>query len=290
MFRGSFVAIVTPFTNSGRIDRKALASLVEWHIQEGTDGIVCCGTTGEGCTLSDSERKTVTEICVGVAKGRVPIISGAGTCDTRQSVRLVENAQKAGASGCLIVSPYYNKPTQRGCLAHFQEIGKVGLPIIAYHHPGRTGFRFSLDLVRELESIPEVVSIKDSSGDLEFMDAVCKTSRLGVFAGDDDLTLEVLQRGGVGVISVIGNIIPWGWGQMVRSQSKKLFSRYLPLCHANFIETNPQCVKYVVSQMGRCKPIFRLPMVLPTEETQQEIKRVLLELSLPHTVRVQLGQ
>jgi 4-hydroxy-tetrahydrodipicolinate synthase len=288
MFRGSFVALITPFTHSGRIDRKALSDLVEWHIQEKTDGIICSGTTSEACTLSDVEKNGILKICLEAASGRIPILAGTGTCDTRQSVRLTRAAKKLGASGCLVVSPYYNKPTKRGCVAHYREIAKIGLPIIAYNNPGRTGFAFPIDFIRELELIPEVVAIKDCSANLTFVEDVCRTSRLAVFGGDDDQAFPVLQKGCVGTISVIANAIPFGWRNMVHSaldrdfaRAAQLFNRYYPLCKANFIETNPQCIKYIVSQMGRCKPVYRLPMVLPTAATQNALKQVLFALAMP---------
>jgi len=289
MFRGSFVALVTPFFSSGRVDWKTLEDLVEWHILEGTDGIVCSGTTGESCTLSDAERKKLTEICVKTAAGRIPIIAGTGTCDTRQTIRLTEMAQRLGAAGCLVVSPYYNKPTQRGCLAHFREVAKVGLPVIAYHNPGRAVFRFTLESIQELGTIPGIVAIKDSTHDLDFIRGIRRVSNLSVFSGEDDITLEIIQAGGVGVISVIGNVIPRGWNRMVHLAlsgdivaAQKLALRYGPLCKGNFIETNPQCVKYLVSQMGKCGPTLRLPLVMPTLDTQKALKRILMEMALPY--------
>lgn len=289
MFSGSFVALITPFTDSGRVDRKALAALVEWHIQQKTDGIICSATTSEACTLSEAERSAILKICVETAAGRIPIIAGTGTCDTRQSVRLTREAKRLGASGCLVVSPYYNKPTARGCLAHYRAIATAGLPIIAYNNPGRTGFAFPIDFVRELEQIPEVVAIKDCSGNLAFVEEVCRTSRLAVFAGDDDQAFPVLEKGGVGTISVISNAFPLAWGNMVRlalnkefESAARLFQRYYPLCKANFIEVNPQCIKYIASEMGRCKLVFRLPLVPPTISTQKAIKKVLLALALPY--------
>lgn len=284
-FYGSIVALVTPFTNSLRLDRKALASLVEWHIGEKTDGIVCCGTTGEACTLSETERKAVIETCVKTAAGRIPVIAGTGTCDTRQTVRFTEEALKLGADGCLVVTPYYNKPSQRGCLAHFRETAKVGLPIIVYYNPGRAVFRFTRDTLSELGKIPGIVAFKDSGRDPALVHDLFST--LAVLSGDDDMTLDWIERGGKGVISVIGNVIPRGWGEMVRlalkqdPKAKVLFERYLPLCHGNFIETNPQCVKYLVSQMGRCRGQLRLPMVLPTKQTQTALKQILLRMALP---------
>ena len=166
---GSIVALVTPFTSNGRIDRKSLESLVEWHIAEKTDGIVCSGTTGEACSLSRIERKRVAEICVKASAGRIPIIVGTGTPDTRETIRLTEDASKLGASGCLVVTPYYNKPSQKGCLEHFRQVAKVGFPIIAYHNPGRAVFRFTRESLCELVKIDKVVALKDSGRDFELI-------------------------------------------------------------------------------------------------------------------------
>ncbi|MDE3045026.1 MAG: 4-hydroxy-tetrahydrodipicolinate synthase [Verrucomicrobiota bacterium] len=288
MFQGSLVALITPFSSNGRIDTKALESLIEWQINEGTDGIVCCGTTGEACTLSETDRKKVIEICVKSADGRIPIIAGTGTCDTRQTVRFTATAQRLGAAGCLVVTPYYNKPTQRGCLAHFREVSNVGFPIIAYNNPGRAVIRFTVELVQGLSALPSVVAIKDSSRDLEFVRALRKVTSLMILSGEDDLTFDIIQEGGAGVISVIGNVVPRGWREMVhlalagqKEKAERLAHRYAPLCKGEFLETNPQCIKYLVSQMGKCKPVFRLPLVLPTLQTQNSLKQIVLELALP---------
>ncbi len=291
-FAGSIVALVTPFTRKGAVDYKALSSLIEWQIAQGTDGIVCTGTTGESCTLSDAERIKIALHCVQIATGRIPIIAGTGTCNTDQSVRLTAKAQAVGASGCLAVTPYYNKPTQRGCLEHFRSIARVGLPVIAYHNPGRAVVRLNLDTIRALGEIPGIVAIKESSGDLEFVKKIRSITELPILSGDDDLTCGSIQNGAVGAISVIGNIIPRGWKQMIQAalsnhveRAQQLHQRYLALCKGIFLETNPQCAKYLVSQMGRCKPVLRLPLVWPTQETQDALRKIVLRLALPHGVR-----
>ncbi len=281
---GSIVAIVTPFTSNGRIDRKALESLIEWHIEEKTDGVVCSGTTGEGCALSRKERKTVAEICLKTAAGRIPIIVGTGTCSTRETILYTEDALKLGAAACLVVTPYFNKPSQKGCLEHFREIAKVSQPIIVYHNPGRAVFRFTKDALCELAEIPEIVAFKDSGRDFDLIQDLY--AKMAVLAGDDDLTPDLIERGGKGVISVIGNVIPRGWSRAVHlallkdPKSRELFERYLPLCQGNFIEANPQCVKYLVSQMRRCKPILRLPLQLPTPETQRILQNILWKMTV----------
>ncbi|MDE3055606.1 MAG: 4-hydroxy-tetrahydrodipicolinate synthase [Verrucomicrobiota bacterium] len=281
MWRGAFVALVTPFDRKGRIDQQTLERLVAWQISSGTDGIVCCGTTGEGMTLSEKERETVLTICLAVAEGKIPIVVGTGTADTRQSVRLTERMQKLGANGCLIPVPYYNKPTQRGVVLHMMEIAKVGLPMIPYNNPGRS-MKLELETVEEVGKIPAVVAYKDSSGDMQFVRKVKSFLSVPLFSGDDHLTCETLQEGGDGAISVIGNLFPAEWKQMIRSafrkewqEARRIFEELSPVCQALFLETNPQCVKFALSLMGKCRSELRLPLLPPTLQTQAQIAQVL---------------
>lgn len=285
-FRGSFVALVTPFDAKGRLDRKTLASLVEWHIAQGTDGIVCCATTGESPALNEKERKAIAEICIQVAQGRIPVIVSTGVSDTKTSIRYTEMAQKIGAQGCLVVTPYYNKPSQQGCILHFSEVGKVGLPVVVYHNPPRAVVRLTLETILELSDLPHIVAIKESSHDLDLVRKIA--SKIDVLSGDDDLTFSILQAGGVGTISTVANIIPHGWKQMVSlclqnkwEEGKFLTEKYLPLIKAIFLETNPQGTKFALSCLGKCHPQLRLPMVTPPLEVQNEIKKQLLRLALP---------
>lgn len=289
-FRGSYVALLTPFDLKGRVDWKALEKLVEWQIAEGTDGIVCSATTGEGATLNEAERKKIARICIEIAAKRVPIIAATGTNDTRASVRYTETALKLGASGCLAVTPYYNKPSNQGCILHFTEIAKVGLPLIVYHNPPRAVVRLSVETVAILGQTPNIVGFKDSSHDLEFIKKIVKV--IDVISGDDDITFEILKEGGVGTISTVGNLMPCGWNQMVQAclsqkwdEAKKLAERYLPLIRSIFLETNPQGHKFALSWLGRCKPVLRLPMLLPPKPVQEEIKRALINLALPQFSR-----
>lgn len=288
LFSGSFVALITPFDSKGRLDRKALEKLVEWHIEEGTDGIVCSATTGEGTTLSEREKKRVAEICIRTAKGRIPIIVGTGTPDTRQSVHLTEQMQKLGADGCLVVTPYYNKPSQRGCILHFQEVAKVGLPVIVYHNPGRAVVRLEAETIAALHQIPGIAALKESSSDLEFVRKIRKLCSIPILSGDDHLTFETIREGGKGAISVVGNVIPKGWKGMIRlalegkwEKAAELSDKYLPLCKALFLETNPQGVKFAMAWMGKAQGVLRLPLVPVSEGVGKEIERALLSLSLP---------
>lgn len=286
-FSGSFVALITPFDRKGRLDTKALEKLVEWHINEGTDGIVCSATTGEGLSFSDLERKKIAQICIETAARRIPVIVSTGVSDTRISTRYTEMAKRLGADGCLVVTPYYNKPSQRGCVIHFQEVAKVGLPIIIYHNPPRAVVRLSGETIEELSQIPNVVGIKESSHDLELVRRIAK--RIPVFSGDDDLTYSILREGGVGAIAVTANVIPRGWKRLVSSclqgeweKGSYLMKRFLPLCRAMFLETNPQGPKFAASWLGLCKPVLRLPMILPMDATRIALKKEILRLALPY--------
>lgn len=282
MFRGSMVAIVTPFTSTGEIDEKALRELVKWHVENETDAIVCCGTTGEASTLSEEERLRVIEICVEEAGGKTLVIAGTGTNDTRKSVYLTLKAKALKVDGCLAVVPYYNKPTQDGCIAHFKEIAKVGLPIILYHHPGRTGIKLLPQTFSQLSKIKNILAIKEASCDIEIIKAISKECPLPILSGDDSLTVAVMQLGGAGVISVIGNIIPLKWKELTSLCEKKKFDeataiseQYKNLCKSLFLETNPQGVKYALSLMGKCRAHLRLPLIEPSKTTKAAIKQTL---------------
>lgn len=285
---GSFVALVTPFDRKGRLDHKTLAKLVEWHIKEGTDGIVCSATTGEGATLSDLERKKVAEICIKTSAKRIPIIVATGINDTKTSVRHTETAKKLGANACLVVTPYYVKPTQKGCLLHFKEVAKVGLPVVIYNNPARTVVKLNAETIAEASHIPGIIAIKESSHDIEHIRAVRKLCPIPIFSGDDDFTLEIIREGGVGCIGVTPNLIPRGWKKMIQyalsgkwDKAHHLFNRYAALGKSLFLETNPQGVKFAMSWLKRCHPILRLPMILPADTTQLAIKKTLLQLALP---------
>ncbi|HSX11213.1 MAG TPA: 4-hydroxy-tetrahydrodipicolinate synthase [Chlamydiales bacterium] len=294
VFTGSLVALITPFDRKGRLDRKTVEKLVEWHIAEGTDGIVCCATTGEGPCLSSSDKKALAEICIRTSAGRIPIIVSTGTNDTRASVRDTERAQKLGASGCLAVTPYYNKPTQRGLLLHYREIGKVGLPVIVYHNPPRAVIKLTFETIAELGQIPNIVALKDSNHDIEFARKIHKL--IPIFAGDDDVTVDVIRAGGVGSIGVTTNLIPRGWKKMVQyalqgqwDKADQLLQRYTPLLKAIFSEVNPQGIKFATSWIGKCQPILRLPMLLPAETAQLAIQKEILRLALPQFVKQAIG-
>ena len=287
-FCGSIVALVTPFTASGRVDVRKLQELVRWHIHEGTEGIICSGTTGESTTLNDVDRRKVLSACLEAAEKKIPIIAGTGTCDTKQSVHLTEQAQKMGADGCLVITPYYNKPTQQGCILHFQEISRVGLPFIVYNNPGRTVVQLQPETIATIGALPNVVAIKESTSDPKFLSKIRALTALPILAGEDTLTYEMIAEGAIGAISVVANIIPSVWKQMIHlaldgkmESARSIVDRYLPLCQVLFLETNPQCVKYALSLMGKCPLRFRLPLIEPQETAKEAIRSMFLHLSLP---------
>lgn len=287
-FSGSFVAIATPFHVDGSLDRRSLERLVEWHIAEGTDGLVCSGATGESVCLSGSERREILDVCLKIAAGRIPVIAGTGTPDTRETVRLTEEALQAGAHGCLVITPFYNKPTARGCVAHYREVAKVGLPVVVYHNPGRTQVRLGAEALAEIGAIEGVAALKDSSGDKNLVRELKSLSDFPILSGDDWMTFETMRMGGVGAISVIGNIIPKAWKEMIHFclegkwvEAERISQRFHPLYEALFQEVNPQCVKYALELMGKCGATLRLPLVPPLEESKRELKRTFLRLALP---------
>ncbi len=281
-FKGSIVALATPFTPEDEVDEEAIANLIEWHIQEGTDGIVLCGTTGEAPCLSEEETARIIELGVFCAKGRIPVIAGTGSNQTRHAVELTEQAQKAGADGCLVIFPYYNRPTPQGCLQHFQELDKVGLPIIAYNHPGRTGIKPPVKTLAAIASLDSVVAVKDGSGDLDYILDLIHASDIPIFSSDDSLCIPIIASGGVGVISIVANVVPRLWKQCLTlllegkiAEGRQLYRQLYPVVKAMVLETNPQCVKYALSLMGKCRAAMRLPLIEPSPETQEKIAQAL---------------
>lgn len=276
LFQGSIVALITPFQEDGSLDRKAYCELIEWHIQEGTDGFVCFGTTGEVPTLTKEEKLDLLRLCIDVASKKVPVIANTGTNDTRASKEFTQIAKEYGADGCLAVVPYYNRPTQEGCIQHFQQIADVGLDCILYHHPKRTGVTLTLGTIEKISQIPHVVAIKEASGNLELCS---KISNLPILSGDDDYTLQLLKNGAVGSISVVANVLPGKHKEAVERTLKgdfagaeNVFSEVSSLCKALSMEINPQPVKYAVSLLKKCKPVWRLPMIAPSIEAKKKIE------------------
>ncbi len=289
MFRGSLVALITPFRD-GKVDEKAFQSLVAWQIAEGTHGLVPCGTTGESPTLSHDEHRRVLELCIEAAAGRVPVIAGTGSNSTDEAIELTRHAKKVGADGALIVTPYYNKPTQTGLYAHYRAIAEaVDLPIIIYNIPGRTGVDMSIETMARLAALPNIVGVKEATGDVT---RITKQRRaIGEdfcqLSGDDVLALGQMAHGAVGCISVTANVAPRQLSQFQEAcligdfaAGRKLHDRLAPLHEALFLETNPAPVKYAVSLTGRCTGDIRLPLVEVADGTKEKVRQAMTAVGL----------
>jgi 4-hydroxy-tetrahydrodipicolinate synthase len=290
-FQGSIVALVTPFRGD-LVDEPKLRELVEWHVASGTDGIVPCGTTGESPTLSHDEHKRVVEIVVEAARGRVAVIAGSGSNSTAEAIDLTRHASRAGATGALVVNPYYNKPTQEGLYRHFRAVSEaVDIPIIVYNIAGRTAVNVETDtLARLVRDCPGIVGVKEASGSLDQMTQVILACGpdFSVLSGDDNLTLPLMSVGGRGVISVIANLVPRETAEMTHAalagdwkQARELHLKLFPLSRAMFLETNPIPVKEAMAMMGKlAEPEFRLPMCRLGEANRPRLKAVLASLGL----------
>lgn len=289
-FHGALTALVTPFTN-GVIDEDAYRSLIEWQIEAGIDGLVPCGTTGESATLSHAEHAQVVKICVDQAKGRVPVVAGSGSNSTKEAVELTKVAKQAKADGVLLITPYYNKPTQEGLVAHFKAVAKeVSIPMILYNVPGRTCVNMLPEtLSRLFREVPEVKGVKEATGNMAQVSEVleyCGPDFI-VLSGDDFTVLPLLALGGKGVISVVSNIAPDKMSGLCRAYSEgdiaktqDLHYELAPLCRAMFLETSPVPAKTALSLMGRIKPEFRLPMVRLQPNNEARLKDILGQAGL----------
>ena len=287
---GVGTAMVTPFTRTGDLDEAAVRRLGRRQIDAGIHFLVPCGTTGENPTLTLAERLRIVEILADEAKGAVPILAGAGSYDTKEVVHLAGEMNKAGASGLLSVTPYYNKPTPEGLFQHYRAIAEsTPLPIILYNVPGRTGVNIDVKTLVRLATIPNIVGVKEASGNMTQMCEVCDEVPRDfiVLSGDDALTLPLMAVGGRGIISVASNEIPAEMVQMVEAAARNDFAaarevhaRILPLMQINFVEANPVPVKAAMAAMGLLEEVYRLPMVSPRPESKEKIVRVLKELDL----------
>jgi len=295
VFKGSMVAIVTPFSASGGkdlvVDEKKLRELVKFQIDNGTSGIIPCGTTGESPTLDYNEHDKVIEICIEVAKGKIPVIAGTGSNSTDEAIRITKHAAKAGADASLQVSPYYNKPTQKGLYLHFKAIAdSVDIPIILYNIAGRTGVNIEPETMAKLaQNCKNIVGVKEASGNLDQMERIKALCPLDfqLISGDDSLTLPLLSIGGIGAISVVANIVPKDVAMMVDEflkgnvdKARQLHYQLLPLVKAMFIETNPIPVKTAMSLMGMCAPDLKLPLCSMSDDNLTELKKALKDYGL----------
>ncbi len=290
MFSGSLVALVTPFKN-GKIDEKRLAELIEWHIRSGTHGIVPCGTTGESATLSHEEHTQVVKLVVESVKKRVPVIAGTGSNCTAEAIRLTREAQEVGADGALMISPYYNRPTQEGIYQHYKAVAEAvpGFPIIFYNIPSRTGSNIEPHTMARLAEIDNIVGVKEAAGSIDQVLNIFSTcgDRLAVLSGEDSLTFSMMTLGGKGVISTAANVVPQEMAELANAcltkqwdKAARLQLRLIPLIRALFIETNPIPVKTALALMGRCELELRLPLVPMAEANRIKLQSVLQEYGL----------
>jgi 4-hydroxy-tetrahydrodipicolinate synthase len=288
-FRGSFTALVTPFSN-GSIDEKAFRGLVEWQIAEGTNGLVPVGTTGESPTLSHEEHEQVVEWCIEQAKGRVPVIAGAGSNSTKEAISLARHAEKAGADAVLVVTPYYNKPTQEGLYQHFKAINDaIGIPIIIYNIPVRSVIDMSVDTMKRLYELKNIAGVKDATANMARVSQ--QRAALGPdfnqLSGEDITALGFNAHGGHGCISVTSNVAPRlcsefqaACGRGDYATALKLQEKLAPL-HINlFVETSPAPVKYALSLLGKCSNVLRLPMVPASEKAQAAVREAMVHAGL----------
>src|SRR5574341_1999196 len=289
MFQGSITALITPFRDGG-VDEKCFQDFVDWQIKEGTDALVPVGTTGESPTLSHEEHMRVVELCIEAAGKRVPVIAGTGSNSTDEAVSLTRHAKQAGADAALVVLPYYNKPTQKGLIEHCRAIADAAdLPLILYNIPGRTGVNMLPETVAQLADHPNIVGMKEATGNLEQMtqDIVLCGDKLSFLSGDDTLTLPLMAVGGRGVISVVANIVPKDVADMTHAflngdwkRARELHLKLYPLSQAMFIETNPIPVKTSLARMGKIREEFRLPMCPMTDANRKRLETALRNYGL----------
>ena len=292
MFKGSNVALVTPFKN-GKLDDETYIKLIHFHIKNGTNGLVPAGTTGESPTLSHEEHERVIELCVNESNGKLPVFAGTGSNSTEEAISLTLHAEKIGATGALIVTPYYNKPTQEGLYQHYKAINdKCGIPIIIYNIPGRSVIDMSVETMARLYELKNIIGVKDATGDLSRVDQTLKKmgSEFLQLTGNDDNALEFNKRGGVGAISVTANIAPKLCSDFQKfsvlkdeksfSEAKKIDEILQPLHHSMFVESNPSPVKYAAKLLNLCNDDVRLPLVKVTNSTKDIIKKALQSTKL----------
>jgi 4-hydroxy-tetrahydrodipicolinate synthase len=292
-FQGTGTALVTPFTRDGSIDEAALRRFVDFQIEGGVDMLLPGGTTGEGATLEDDETDRLLSIVLDQAKGRVPVIFGAGSNSTRKAVKATERAQKLGAAAVLSVGPYYNKPTQAGYIEHFKAVAAVGLPVVVYNVPGRTGGNIQAATTLKLAEVPNIVAVKEASGDLGQMMEILRSrpAEFRVLSGDDAITLPLIAAGGDGIVSVISNEMPKMMSDLTNAslsgdfaKARELHYRMLPLMNANFVETNPIPAKTVLSMMGLMEENYRLPLVPITAGNRAVLEKIAESLGLTRSV------
>jgi len=289
MFSGSMVALVTPFRD-GSVDWQSLQALVEFHVQNGTHGIVPCGTTGESATLSHEEHDEVIKAVIKAVNRRVPVIAGTGSNSTAEAVRLTREAEKSGADGALMISPYYNRPTQEGIYQHYKKVAaSVGIPIIVYNIPGRTGSKIEPETLARLAEIKNIAGVKEATGSVDQAIDVLRLCQgnLAVYSGEDSLTFSLMALGGQGVISTVANVAPKEMAQLTEAclagqweKARELQFKLVPLIRSVFIETNPIPVKTALSLMGKCTGELRLPLTPMAEGNVKKLRQAMADFGL----------
>lgn len=283
IFTGAGVALVTPFDENG-VNYKKLEELIEFQIENSVDSIIVCGTTGEASAMSEDEQMSVLEFCIKKADGRVPMLAGTGSNNTDKTIRLTKFAEEIGYDGVLIVTPYYNKTTQKGLIEHYSAIADATrLPVILYNVPSRTGVSFTVDTLKILDrKCPNIIGIKEASGDVAFAARICAETDMAVYSGNDDVTLPILSVGGVGVISVIANIYPKEMHDICKhffekeyEKAKKLYLKMLSVMSAMFIEVNPIPVKTAMNILGFNVGKLRLPLCEMEDKNREKLKAIL---------------
>jgi len=290
MFSGSIVALVTPFKN-GEVDWQSLEGLVEFHLRSGTHGIVPCGTTGESATLSHQEHDDVIKAVIKAVNKKVPVIAGTGSNSTAEAVRLTREAEKSGADGALMISPYYNRPTQEGIYQHYKKVAsEVGISIIIYNIPGRTGSKIEPETLARLSEIKNIAGVKEATGSVDQAIDVIRLcgDRLAVYSGEDSLIFSLMALGGKGVISTVANVAPRETAQLAEACLKGNWEKgrdwqfkLMPLIRAVFIETNPIPIKTALSLMGKCTGELRLPLTPMGEGNLKKLRQAMVDFSLP---------
>lgn len=288
MFSGSIVAIVTPFKADFSIDWDAYGRLIDWHLAEGTNGIVPCGCTGEAATLSHDEQKQCIRFMVERVAGRVPVIAGTGSNNTREALELTLYAKEAGCDGALLITPYYNKPTPEGQIAHYRTIaGQSGIPIMLYNVPSRTGTNMLPETVAELSRTPGIVSIKEAAGSVDQVSQIRMLCDINILSGDDSLTVPMCAVGGSGVVSVSANIVPRKNAAMCAAalagdfeEARRIHFELMPLFKGLFVETNPLPVKAALARMGMIENVLRLPLTPLTDRGMQSLEPLLKHAGL----------
>ena len=289
IFEGSGVALITPFTETG-VDYDKLKEILEWHVKEGTDSIIICGTTGEATTMTLDEKKEVIKFTVDTINGRIPVIAGTGSNNTKASIEMSKYAESVGVSAVLVITPYYNKTNHKGLLKHFESINNaINIPIILYNVPSRTGMNITPDTLKELSKLNNVVAIKEASGDLSQVAKMAEAcgDRIDIYSGNDDQIIPIMSLGGKGVISVLANVIPKETHKMTRMyldgkchDASKMQLEYLTLANSLFLETNPIPVKTALNLMGFKVGPLRLPLYEMDDALKNQLENTLKKYKL----------